>query len=104
VKSLDEEREARQCDLMVRRLNEFRSGEVPIGRAIADLAFLLDALKLAPEDWTDAFREEWSTLEIAYAVALDRQLPLPTARDVDIAEALDNLERLVRLRTELPSE
>ena len=104
VNSPDEDREARQYDLMARRLRGFRSGEVPIGKALADLEGLLNALTLAPEDWTTAFREEWSTLEIAYALALDRQSPLPTARDVHIAEALDKLELLVKLRTEPSSE
>ena len=48
----------------------------------------------------DSFIEEWSVLEIAYAVALDRQQPPPTAGDHDIAAALDALEALIAKRTE----
>jgi hypothetical protein len=32
----------------------------------------------------DVLVGEWSVLEIAYAAALDRQLPLPKARDHDM--------------------
>ena len=39
----------------------------------------------------DLFSEEWSVLEVAYAVALDRQQPLPKAGDHDIAAARDAL-------------
>lgn len=100
VNSPEEERDARQYDLMARRLHEFRSGEIPIGRVIADLEGLLNALAMASEDWEEAFREEWATLEIDYAVALDRQSPLPTASDPGIAGAITELDRLVRLRRE----
>lgn len=36
----------------------------------------------AREDWEQRVREEWSGLKIGYAVALDRQEPIPTARAV----------------------
>jgi len=49
----------------------------------------------APDHWRDAFTEEWSVLEIAYAVALDGLESLPTAIDHDIVEALARLEQLV---------
>ena len=52
---------------------------------------LVHALEATPEDWTASLIEEWSVLEIAYAVALSRQEPLPTAGDHDIAAALDAL-------------
>jgi hypothetical protein len=51
---------------------------------------LVHALEATPQEWTD-FIEEWSVLEIAYAVALDGRQPLPTAGDHDIAAALDAL-------------
>jgi hypothetical protein len=43
----------------------------------------------------DLFSEEWSVLEVAYAVALDRQQPLPKAGDHDIAAARDALGALI---------
>ena len=90
------EREQRQNLLMRERVSGLRSGDVYIGVAIADLEGLLAALEHAPVDWEDRFREEWSVLEIAYAVALDRQQPIPTASsDYQIREALDALDALI---------
>jgi hypothetical protein len=37
-------------------------------------------------------------LEIPYAVALDRQAPLPTASDSTVAEGVERLDLLVRSR------
>ena len=49
----------------------------------------------APEDWKDRFVEE-SVLEIAYALALDREQRIPTsATDYQVREALDALDGLI---------
>lgn len=90
--------------LMSERVRQFRAGEIGIGRAIADLEELLNALQDAPDDWLDAFTEEWSVLEIAYAVALDRLESLPRATDHDIAEALLRLDQLIAQRPTRDSE
>jgi hypothetical protein len=96
VTNEDAEREKRQLVLMRERVATFRSGASSLGQTIADLEGLVNALSLAPEDWRDRVIEQWSVLEIAYAVALDRQTPLPTAAtDYGIREALDSLDRLV---------
>ena len=95
------EREARQLALMHVRLGQFRAGQIDIARAIVDLEGLLNALEHAPDDWRDEFIEEWSVMEIASAVALDRQTPLPRASDADIADAVAQLEWLVAERTGL---
>jgi hypothetical protein len=91
-----DEREQRQYLLMRERVSGLRSGALYIGVVIADLEGLLAALEHAPEDWEHRFREEWSVLEIAYAVALHRQESIPTAAsDYQIREALDALDLLI---------
>lgn len=87
---------------MARRVREFRAGEIGLGRVIADLEGLLGALEAVPAEWEDQFREEWSVLEVEYAVALDRLSALPSATAPDIAAALDEMERLLALRTGPP--
>ena len=92
------EREVRQLRLMLDRIERFRSGGLAIGQVIGDLEGLQYQLALASDDWRDQFTEAWSLLEIAYAVALDRNEPLPTIADADVAEGLAEMERLARAR------
>jgi hypothetical protein len=84
---------------MQQRIDGFRDGELSIGPVIADLEGLVHALEETPQEWKASFVEEWSVLEISNAVALDRHQPLPTARDHDIAAALDALDALIAERT-----
>ena len=92
----DDEREERQLALMRDRIASFRAGTSSIGPTIADLEGLVNALTITPESWRDQFVEEWSVLEIAYAVALHRGTPLPTASsDYQVREALDALDGLL---------
>ena len=74
------DREVRQLDLMLDRLNRFRSGSMIIGPVISDLEALRYELHSVDEDWRERFRDAWSDLEIPYAVALD-QAPIPTIAD-----------------------
>lgn len=90
------ERELRQLTLMLDRLNRFRSGGLALGPVVNDLEALLYELVLAEEGWRDRFVEAWSALEIAYAVALDRLQEIPTIRDPDVADAVTELDDLVR--------
>lgn len=92
------DREQRQFRLMVERIQDFRDGNASIGPVINDLEALLEALEETPEQWKEEFQQEWSVLEIRYAVALDRQQPLPGPEDHDIPEALDRMEQLARSR------
>jgi hypothetical protein len=95
-----QEREERQYALMRACLAGFRLGDASIGPTITGLEGLLHQLEHAPEDWKDRFIEEWSVLEIAYAVALDRQQPMPTAAsDYEIREALDAMDALIEERS-----
>lgn len=92
------DRNQRQYALMQQRIDNFRHGRLSIGPVIADLEGLVHALEDTPQDWKDLFIEEWSVLEVAYAVALDRNQRLPDARDSDIAAALNALDALIRER------
>jgi hypothetical protein len=76
------DREQRQNELMQQRIDSFRDGRLPMGPVIADLGGLVDALDETPQECKDSFIEAWNVLEIAYAVGLDRQQPLPTWRNM----------------------
>jgi hypothetical protein len=95
------QRERRQLALMIDRLDRFRSGELSIGPVITDLEALLEELQLVDDAWRDDFREAWADLEIPYAVALDRQTPIPTATDATVGEGIASLDRLVHERLRL---
>ena len=84
---------------MEERLAQFRTGTIPISRAISDLEGPLWALKgRVPAAWFDSFLEQWGELEVAYAVALDRLTPIPTATDGDVRSATDEMMSLVMER------
>ena len=90
------ERERRQLDLMLDRLERFRSGDLAIPSVIHDLEALLGQLELVDAAWRDEFVDAWADLEIAYAVALDRHLEIPTAADATVSDAVSTLIGLVR--------
>jgi hypothetical protein len=90
-----DEREQRLLAAMRERVCGLRSGALHLGTAIADLEGLLSEVTQRP-DWQDRFVDAWSVLEVAYAVALDRRQPLPTAlTDPGIADALNDLDALL---------
>jgi hypothetical protein len=91
------DREQRQYALMKETIDGFRGGR-DIGPVIADLEVLVNVLEETPQEWKDSFVEEWSVLEVAHAVALDRSQSLPAAGDHDIAAALEALDALIALR------
>lgn len=81
------ERELRQHNLMLARIDQFESGRLAIGPTVNDLEALLYELELASETWRDAYIEEWSVLELAYAWrsiassrCLARRIPLSRTR------------------------
>jgi hypothetical protein len=63
---------------MRERVSGLRGGALHLGTGTADLEALLSVTR-QPPDWKDRFIYAWSVLEIAYAVALDRLQPIPTA-------------------------
>ncbi|HEY7468550.1 MAG TPA: hypothetical protein VIC07_03320 [Acidimicrobiia bacterium] len=92
------ERECRQLQLMLDRIDRFRSGHLGIGPVISDLEALLYELQLADEPWRSEFIEGWSDLEIPYAVALDRQQEIPTVQDSTVKEGINRIVALVEAR------
>jgi len=96
------ERELRQLRLMRDRLDGFLAGTLGIGETISDLEGLLGALEEAPETWRRAFQDEWGTLEIAYAIALDNGgLNLPDASVPELKDAAEKMLAMVNAETEL---
>ncbi len=89
------DRELRQLTLMQQRVEEFRRGDLYLGRLIADLEGLLEARELAEDQWIEEFRSARGGLEISYAVALDRSTPVPDASDPAVADDLQDLDRLI---------
>jgi hypothetical protein len=88
-------RELRQISLMKQRVDEFRRGDLYLGRLIADLEGLLAACELADEQWIDDFQSAWGGLEISYAVALDRSTPVPDATVPTLSDDLHDLDKLI---------
>ena len=90
------ERELRQYRLMRDRLRGFIAGTLGISDAISDLEGLLFALEETPEEWRRAFQEEWGTLEVFYAIALEHRDPvLPDASVPELRQAAKNMLAMV---------
>lgn len=96
----DDEREQRQFRLMEDRLVRFQAGELNLGQTIADLRGLLAALEQTPDAWKAQFTQEWGELEVAYAVALNNEAPIPTASDPVLEQATHKMIELVRDKLE----
>ncbi len=90
-------RDQHQLELIRARLVGWRSGELALGRLIADLDALWVELGGLSEGWRSAFRIQWGTLEQVYAAALDRESvdALPADLEVLVEEAVDQLGFLV---------
>lgn len=104
---VDEERELRQLLLMRDRLVEFGSGRIALPELVYDLEALLYELESTSEGWREEFINAWGHLEIAYAVALDRQEPVEDASDPALQDDLCQLRDLVDQRLDTyrkPSE
>jgi hypothetical protein len=89
------ERDQRQYALMGDRLSSFRAGSLDLGRTLADLRGLQDALDLAPEGWRDEFQTAWNGLELMYAVAIDGGDQIPDADTAEVRDLVSRLEALV---------
>ncbi len=85
-----------QFKLMADRLAAFEKGDLALSVLVADLENLFHSLNVNDSDWEAGFWENWGDLEIAYAVALNRQLKqLSTASMQNVQEAVTNLKSLV---------
>ena len=82
--------------IMLDRLHAFAGGDIPIGQLVNDLEGLLAQLELVDDKWQGDFIDAWGDLEIPWAVALDRQEPIPTFADSTVSEGVRRLEALIR--------
>ncbi|MDW8224032.1 MAG: hypothetical protein RMJ82_13900, partial [Gemmatales bacterium] len=76
---------------------------IGIDRLISSLDALLGLLERTDQEWRDAFRYEWGTLETMYAIALDRGVTQLSSENRALSdEAIQNMRRLLadRITTE----
>ena len=102
------EYDQRQHALMNDQLILFEEGKLGLASLIKSIKGLLSVLEETDEAWIDKVRDEWGTLETAYAVALDRkEQGLATDAQTTfndpiqqalINDAVQNLRRLVQER------
>ena len=92
-----DERSQRLCGTMAECLGEFQKGKIGLGSLISALDSLI--VLLGDEGSRDErFRYEWGTLEMVYAIALDREMvQLPVEHQQLIDNAIQNLRRLVEI-------
>ncbi|MBX9681576.1 MAG: hypothetical protein K2X38_22705 [Gemmataceae bacterium] len=89
----------RQYRLMLQQLERFEQGKATLSDLIASLDALLSVLESTEENWKEAFRYEWGTLETEYAISLDRGEPvLPSESMSLVHQAVANMEALLRDR------
>jgi len=85
----------RQVERMKSRLLLYEQEKISLGTLVADLDFLIEALKDCDVSWRGALRREWGALEEVNAVVLDRgtaMLDQPLEQVVDQAtEAMQAL-------------
>jgi hypothetical protein len=96
----------RQYQLMADCLKRYSDGASDLPSLIATLKALTNALEKPDPVWSAEFLNQWGALEIAWAVALDRQErevtsdPEATLANPQykphIQEAVENLKQLVR--------
>ena len=91
------EYDQRQYQFMANLLDGFEKHLLSLSRLINDLEGLLEVLQSPEETWKEAFRNEWGTLEVVYAVALDRgeNVLSPEGTKV-VAEAIKNMNQLLK--------
>jgi hypothetical protein len=81
---------------MVEHLDRYERGELAIGQLIPSLDALVALLDETDEEWSDAFRYEWGTLETVYAIALDKgTTQLPSEGQLLIDRAIESMRRLL---------
>ncbi len=86
----------RQYTLMRNFIHEFEQGNLKIAKLIDNLSGLLDCLEQAEEEWRNAFKSEWWTLEQVYAVACYRGEKILTYEsEALVYEAIDNMKSLL---------
>lgn len=90
------EYDERQLNIMIQKINSFKSGDLFLSYLINDLEALLNVLEEKDDNWEAEFRTSWLDLEVVYALALDdNRTTLDLEDQRIIAEALVKLEDLV---------
>lgn len=81
---------------MAENLDQYEGGAIGLDHLISSLDALLGVLEGMDQEWWDAFRYEWGTLETVYAIALDRGVTqLSPENQALIDEAIKNMRRLL---------
>lgn len=91
----DFDSDLRQILLMQAQLAHFEGGAIPLDHLIAGLESLYSCLRTSGKEWKEQFNADWETLEIVYAVALDRQQAFDSEDLRRIKEAIGNLRALI---------
>ena len=88
--------EQRLYRTMAEHLDQYEGGTIGLDHLISSLDALLEVLEGTDQVWRDAFRYEWGTLEMVYAIALDRGVTqLSPENQTLINEAIKNMRRLL---------
>lgn len=91
------QRELRQRRLARETLADYRSRRIPLRRLVQDLQSLVPEFELVSDAWREAFQAETNSLEVVYAVALDRGLTerLPEDFQADVDQSINQLTELI---------
>jgi len=95
------ERELFLVGLMRQSLDAYERGDSGLGRLVADVESVLDALgEISHQDWVEELRSTWSGLEIVYAIALDQGRPSLTDEERgNVNDTITELRSLLDART-----
>jgi hypothetical protein len=95
----------RQYQLMIEQLSLFSQERLSLGLLVSRLKGLASTLELAPPSWKDEFTNQWGTLEIVYAMALNRaksvagdshsEIILSKEEHSLVLTSIKNLQRLI---------
>ncbi|MGO4565487.1 hypothetical protein AB4Z52_10535 [Rhizobium sp. 2YAF20] len=97
----------RQYQLMIEQLSLFNEERLSLGLLLSRLKGLASTLELASPSWKDEFTNQWGTLEIVYAMALNRaesagdshsETILSKKEHSLVLTSIKNLQRLIRKR------
>ncbi|MGO4569432.1 hypothetical protein AB4Z52_31400 [Rhizobium sp. 2YAF20] len=96
-----------QYQLMIEQLSLFKEQRLSLGLLVSRLKGLASTLELAPPSWKDEFTNHWGTLEIVYAMALNRaervagdshsEVILSKEERSLVLSSINNLRRLIPL-------
>ena len=83
--------DARQYKLLRERCQDFLDGRLGLPSLINDVEALLCVVEHPDLDWLSVFKNQWAELEIEHALALDENLPVPTASSGDLRRVVQGM-------------